>query len=342
MVTEKRAWIIGISMAVAGLIAFFIYNALHFYQGYWSVITVAAVMAPTLSRTLNKMLMRMIGTVVGAHIAFIIAWISHGELFSLAILLFIFVAMVSYFALTPSLFTYAAIVANLTIVLVLGTGIETHGLMAAIEARVIEIFFGIFICAMMIPIIYKLFLPEKNVLAHWKRDLSEAFFTYHRHPINQNRLMVAIKISLAASSTFFIWLYFRYPGGFWAPISCFFIMEETSFGTMRSAGLRFVAHVIAALVGSIFGILLMQHLFLLALPLALGFILCGFLIGSSYSFSTMGNTLGIALTTMLLVSPGPLGFEMTMARFLNVCLGIAVGLVITRYFMNFATDKVNV
>lgn len=332
MSAKKTELTVATVMAISGLVAFFIYTNLNLPQGYWAVITVAAITTPKLSSSLNKMLMRLIGTLLGAIVSCVILQLSHGSIIAVGLLFFFFVTAISYFTLIPTGFGYAGIVANLTIVLILASGIDGGSILLAARDRTFEIILGILVCVLIVPILYTVMLREQNVLSTWKKNLIETFNKFKQIQYNRERLTATLKISLAACLTFFTWLYFRYPGGYWAPISCFFIMEECILKTYRNAQLRFVSHVIAAFLAGVCSFLFGDHLILLSIPLAVSFFIFGYLLGGKHSFNTMGNTLGVAVATMLLITPGALsGVEMTFARFVNVSLGIGIGLLIAHY-----------
>ncbi len=330
---QIRPYITAIKMALAATIAFVLYNLFHFEYGYWSVVTIAAITQAGVSKTLTKSLMRCLGTIVGAIIGYLFAILAQGNTEIVLILFFIFIVFSSYITILPGPVSYAGVITGLTMVIVLSSSLLTGELIGMAVYRSAEVLLGILIMAIINLIIW--FWISQN------RDTLQSFYHVsinlpnHLRKINFSRsqTIAAIKIALACLFTFAIWVYFRQPGGFWATISCLLIMEENIHQTHIKSFMRFWAHVAAALFGGICALLLGHYVWLLLIPLVISYLFCGYLIGKQNQYSSLGNTMGIAITIMLLTSPGTDStLQIISARFLNVTFGIIVAIVITRYF----------
>jgi uncharacterized membrane protein YccC len=166
------------------------------------------------------------------------------------------------------------------------------------------------------------------------------FKNFNQFIVNRILTLTSLKVVFAMLLTLLPWLIFRYPGGFWAPISCFFILEESVEKTQQKSKYRFISHLLAALFGMVSVIALHEHTKLLFIPLSIGFIACSYVLSLNRSYNTTGNTMGIALSIMLLAEPSS-SQEIIIARFLNVMLGIAVGLLIARYINHEPHSQTN-
>lgn len=320
-------------MVLACLLAFSIYSSLQLQEGYWSVVTIAAITQAEISKTFTKSLMRLIGTLLGATLGYCLALLAHGNIDIVLVLFFIVLIASSYIAIQPTLFSYAGTVTGLTMVIVLASSLlSKQELMLLALDRSIEVLLGLF-ALLLVDIICILFLRKLiNPLVSAAQDIKSLPTQLKKIAPQVRYLKAAIKISLACLVTFTIWVYFRPPEGFWATVSCLLIMEESTSNTQIKSFLRFWAHVMAAVFGAACALLLDQHLIYRIVPLALGFAACGYIIGSQGKYVSLGNTTGIALAIMLLVgSTTTSTFQIIAARFFSVIVGIAIAVVISRY-----------
>jgi len=326
-------------MMLASVIAFitFTFIAPHYSKyaeyGYWSVVTIAAITQSGLKDTYLKGLMRLIGTIIGALIGYLCAILAHGHIGIVLILFFIFVTFTSYIAIQHTIFSYAGVISGVTMIIVLASSLIAMDLLFGIAVfRSLEVIKGIIILFLInLLLAFILDLPEEQFSIFWQKLKSlPNEFTQFRH--QSMYVKAAIKISLACLFTLGIWIYFRQLEGIWAAITCLLIMEESKEATRIKSMLRFWAHVIAALFGGICAIVIGDHLIWRVIPLALSFLVCGFIIGKENKYSSLGNTTGIAVAIMLLASPGfTSSFKIIGARFLNVLFGIIVSVIVTHY-----------
>ena len=321
-------------MSIAAVLAFLVYKSLDLPQGYWAVVSIAAVTQAGLSGTITKSVMRIIGTLIGAAFGYGLTFLIGQNPLFIIIIFWIFITCSSYIAIQLSAFSYAGVVTGLTMVIVLASSmIEGMAFQLAVY-RSIEVILGIVAIAVVTIVfdVIRCWIVPETCRSSVKNDMFHIFLDFKLR-FNWSKLLAAVKISLAASITLITWLYLKYPFGFWATVTCLLIMEESTHATQIKGITRFWTHVAAALIGAICALLIHVHLYLLAIPLALGFFICGYFIGSGKPYRSLGNTLGIALAIMLLAGAGMDDtLSVVVARFLNVMYGIIIGLLIT-YFL---------
>lgn len=327
MQTQQNAiaLITAVKMMTAGLIAFLLVNYFKLPLGVWAVVTIAAVTQTGLTQTLSKSLMRVIGTSVGAIIGYTIAVLANGDATIMMIALLVAIWFSSYIALQPTIYSYAGIVTGMTIAIILFFSIANQNFVAIATNRSFEVLLGVFVLAFLNVFLFysvKKFYPKgitKKIIS-WKRPQLKIKLRY---------AIPATKVSLACLFTFLIWYYFKLPAGYWATITCLLIMEENHGGTLKKGFFRFISHFIAALLG--FLCVLALHHFPYEwrlIPLLLAFFMCGFLIGTENQYASMGNTMGIAISIMLLSDPGSHEtMKIIFERFYNVAIGIAVAFI---------------
>jgi uncharacterized membrane protein YccC len=324
---QKLGWLTGLKMALAGALAFCFCCALSRYEGYWSVVTVAAVTRPGFSNTIGKIILRIGGTIVGAVAAYLILFFFLGNNLIILILFFAVLIVPCYVSLQKTIFSYAGIATSLTLTLVLATSIYSGTLLQTMSDRLVEVWIGVF-CVGIVAVMLEYFFPKKE--AEDERLLMQFRHAYGelvQWKDTKSKLKAAMVIAGVASLVFAPWLYWQYPGGFWAVISCFFIMEESFVNSQRKGWFRFLSHVIAAVAGIISVVLVAGHTFLLIIPMALCFFAFGYLMVTKSVLKASGNTMAIALAVMLLADVNSLPvFGDIAARFLNVVAGIGVGL----------------
>ena len=106
---------------IAAIAAFFIYHYFGLQQGYWSIISIAAITQAAFSKTLIKGFMRTLGTLIGAFLGYLIAILSHGNLIVILSLFICIIFLSSYVAIQQTIFSYGGIVTGLTTVIVLSS-----------------------------------------------------------------------------------------------------------------------------------------------------------------------------------------------------------------------------
>ncbi len=328
--TNKNFYYLALSMLLSANLAFFAYSHWNWSEGVWSVVTIAAVANIDINYAVTKMWTRLTGTLVGAIYAFLVIHYFDGYPILLCIMLSIGVFSFSLVALQKSAWNYGGLIANVTMFIVLGSAINANYAASAID-RVGQVTFGILLLALVNTLISSIFMKEKPVYRLFFPKVLELFKSLKRLTINLILILTSLKVVIAMLLTLIPWLIFKYPGGFWAPVSCFFILEESVERTKQKGFYRFLSHLLAALFGLISVLALDAHTKLLFIPLSLGFLVCSYVLSLKRTYSTTGNTMAIAIAIMLLAEPDS-SIKIIAARFLNVMLGIAVGLFISRYF----------
>lgn len=322
MKLDRQATTAGFKMAVAGVIAMSAMVFFHLNFGYWAVVTVAAITSFDESATLLKGLMRLLGTLLGAALGYLIATHSYGYDWLAYIIFFITLFSFSLISLQNNIFSYAGLIAGVTTVIVIGVEHNHTVLVGAAVYRTLDVILGIIITVIVSVLV-------RTSQLHFN-DLT------HRAPfkINSSILHAALRIAFTATATFILWHIFNIPQGFWITVSCLFIMEESINTTHVKAWLRLLANIFAALLGSIAALTYGQSIWPLMIILCMGFFACGFIIGSKKKYSSLGNTTGIALSIMLLSGFNQHNiFDIVSIRFINVCIGIVIGVAMTHYFI---------
>lgn len=327
------AWRTGVKMMLAALLAFVIYRAINWPYGFWSIVTIAAVTRPGLEQTWMKSLMRIAGTAIGGLCALGLMWIGVNHTTLFISLFFIIVFLSGFLALQKNILSYMGIMIGLTLTIVVAASLGSDTPLQVMLYRFSDV--GIGIAAIVVV----------NVVMRWLTP------RLHRHvPVASVDIGQAIKqlwplsrqchlfkpalvTAMAASMTLLPWLHYRYMGGFWATISCFFIMEENMQAVQRKSFMRFFAHVVAAVVGGLLYWVFRAHQAWLVWPLMLSFFVFGYVMVRSKNYSTAANSMAIALTVMLLADAAHYPtYDVILARFIYVVLGIFVGMLLLYWF----------
>lgn len=309
-------------MAIAGAIAFLIYALFKTSMGFWSVVTIAAITQASSHGTVIKSIMRAGGTLIGALLGFIAAHLTHQNPYILIPAVFILITLTSFFALQKTIYSYAGIVAGMTIAIILFYSVIQSNVTDITIDRSLEILVGVFILL----IINCVILFYQKQLGAEISNVANVFANSKKLTLSHQSLLPALKVSCATLLTFLIWYYFRLPEGYWAAITCLLIMEENTNVTLEKGFFRFSAHIIA-IVLALLVTLSFTHINFLwkILPLTFAFFACGYLISTQTSYAGIGNTIGIAIAIMLLTSPNThMMPHLIFARFYNVIIGISI------------------
>lgn len=316
-------------MMLAAAVAFLIIDHFHLREGYWSIITIAAITQAGFHKTWMKSIMRVLGTIIGALIGYGLAVLAQGNPIVVLCLFLCAITVSSFIALQPTVYSYAGIIAGMTISIVMFFSLVTHNIFPVAVDRSIEILLGVGILLCM-NLILSLLFPKRDSFSIDCHALREAI--PHLKGYLSLYAIPAVTVALACSLTLVIWMVFRQPQGYWATITCLLIMEESLRGTRQKAFLRFLAHVGAAVFGLVCVLLLRDHYLWRLLPLMIAFFACGYLIGAQHKYASFGNTAGIAIVIMLLASIGlHSGIAVIFERFYNVLLGITIAFFTLHY-----------
>jgi len=159
------ALITAIEMLVAGLFGFLIIDFLDLPESVWCVVTIAAVTQAGRDQTLIKSLMRIIGTIIGAFIGYFIALFAKGEPIIIITLIFATIFISSYIAVQPTIYSYAGIVAGMTITIVVFFSLNNENYFNIAVYRTYEVLLGIAILGTLNLLLYflvKWFFPSSR------------------------------------------------------------------------------------------------------------------------------------------------------------------------------------
>lgn len=308
-------------MAVAALLCFCLYQHFQWTQGFWSVVTVSAIARPNLSDIFTKAFLRLSGTISGAFVGFLCAYSMSDNPYWLAFAFFIVSTATAYIATQMKPYNYGAIVAGFTTAIIIASKVE--GQVQAIALyRSLEVILGILVMAL-VSAMTLYFIKDKASVYNRQMPSDIKTLFQHIHYSRQN-LATALRVSASASLSLLAWLIFRYPYGIWMTITILIIMEETTAQTREKSKIRFSGQVLAALYGLIVVYFADANLYVIAGALVFGYFVSGLIIGSGLKIADMGNHAGSAIAIMLLVDLGQDGFEVVIARFLNVLAGILI------------------
>jgi len=137
-------------------------------------------------------------------------------------------------------------------------------------------------------------------------------------------LASSARTAIAAASSFLIARLSGLPEAYWASILTLVIMQSTLGAALKISGERFVGTVLGAVAGGLVARFLPQSWWAFAGGVFLLGIVCGVLrLQYSYRFA------GITLAIVMLVPRTSPPWVIALHRFLEVSIGIVVGLVIT-------------
>jgi uncharacterized membrane protein YccC len=308
-------------MSLAALLCYALYQYFAWPEGYWAVVTTSAITRANMSGTYIKASLRLVGTLIGAFVGYLCAYLIHDGVIWLTCVFLLFTTFTAYIALQTRPYSYAAVVAGFTSVVIISSKV-----MGDVEAlalfRTLEVILGILISAlvstMMVPVV-----KGKDHFFDGKmpQGIREVFRHIQR---SKETLFAALRISLTASATFLAWLILRYPYGFWATITVLIIMEESFEKTTKKSYMRLLGQILAAIYGLMIVLMADGNVYFIGTALVIGFFVSGFIIGSDCSVADLGNHAGSAIAIMLLVGMQSNTLDVVMGRFFNVVAGILI------------------
>lgn len=317
--TDAYVWQSGLRFAFAALLAFAFYHFFDLQFGYWAVVTVAAVMQKDIPATLKKSHLRLLGTLIGALIAYVMVsglarW---PQLLLVAVFLGLFVSSLLVFAKAE--WMYGGIVCGITFIFTLcAYHLDHRQLYPVIVYRTIDVCMGLLVAWGSFHLVFPKHLPKPTC----KQAPSAV----------QWRLKAAFIMTCAATLSLWPWFHWHYSGGFWAPIACLFIVEESFDKTTEKAIARFFAHVVVICVAGVLAFCV-TNVYGLAAALAIGMFVFGMIQAKPiWGFEGgIANTMAIAFSVVLLLTPTPVGvYSEMLARLLNTSFGILVGLMVVK------------
>lgn len=321
----KEAILSGTIMSLSAILAFSLYYYFQWSEGYWAVISIAAVTQSRVNNTILKIFLRIVGTIIGAFSAYYFVLLLPAALLIPAFFVCLFLAVL--FTLAATQYRYVMIITGLTFTLVIAAAI-TNNIEDMALIRTYEVIVGCVICSL-VSLTFRYFYPEIKGEA-----IPHSFqFDFHRGIFTEALLM-----SAACALTFLTWRWFNYPLGFWATISCLFVLEENAGKTIKNAWKRIYAHFLVVLFAGIVAFFISAENPFVIIPLAIGLFACGYCLGLKSRLAAMGNTMAIALSVVLLIDvPGLSQDTIVLARFFNVIYGVSVAFLII-YFASWVKN----
>ena len=317
----------GFRLSLAALFAFAFADYFDLTFGYWAVISVVAVMQCTISLTLRKSFLRLLGTLLGLLIAYLAVIMMRTFPYALGLIFFCGMFFISLLIFAKKEWAYLGIVCGITFIFItVMQHQQPHQLTALLIFRTVDILVGIVIAAACAYVIF----PRRD-----SSIIKQLAIPVKWHPKAALMMASATWVSLVPC---FFW---HYPGGFWAPIACLFIIEESIGKTAKKALARFFAHLVVILIALLFSFLF-SSVYGIAFALFIGMFFFGMWMEKPlFGFEgALANTMAIAYCVVLLLAPSEAGVYSTMAsRLLNTSFGILCGILVVnliqRHFPTF-------
>jgi uncharacterized membrane protein YccC len=142
---------------------------------------------------------------------------------------------------------------------------------------------------------------------------------------NSSSLVNAVRTAVAAIASYLVAHLFRLPEAYWATISTLIVMQSTLGAALPISVQRFVGTGIGAAVGAATATYFRGSLWAFGVAVFLVGVLCAILRveRSAYRYAS------ITLAIVMLVTRSSSGWVIAIHRFLEVSLGIAVGLLLS-------------
>ena len=134
----------------------------------------------------------------------------------------------------------------------------------------------------------------------------------------------AARTAIAAAASFLIARLFRMPEAYWAPISTIVVMQSTLGAALKISADRFIGTLIGAIAGGLLTSYFPQVWWAFALGVFFLGILCALLrLPDSFRFA------GVTLAIVVLIAHAASPWIVALHRFIEVSIGIVVGLAVT-------------
>jgi uncharacterized membrane protein YccC len=132
------------------------------------------------------------------------------------------------------------------------------------------------------------------------------------------------RTAIAAAASFLIARLFGLPEAYWAPISTIVVMQSTLGAALKISGDRFIGTLLGAMAGGLLSRYFPQVWWVFALGVFFLGILCAlFRLPDSFRFA------GITLAIVMLIPHTAAAWIVALHRFIEVSIGIVVGLAVT-------------
>ncbi len=153
--------------------------------------------------------------------------------------------------------------------------------------------------------------------------------------LDKRGVIHVMRITVGALASLLIAQLFKLPESYWAAISALVVTQSTLGAALKVSWQRFVGTALGAAAGAMLATYFGENIFVFAVGIfALG-ILCSALNLDRAAYRFAGITLAI---TMLIVHPKP-AWTISLHRFIEVSLGIAVALALTTVWPEIPTKS---
>jgi len=316
-------WILS-SLLVLAIIQYF-----EFTEGFFALVTIAAIIRLTPSDTNIRSVMRLAGTILGAALTYALLSLAGGNFFILipGSLAISFIA--GYIIFQSSDLSYIGAMVGVTMANILALLLVTNSDSAATIYRLMFVLLGI-LSMLTIDVLVSFFTHQKIFSREIARKLWKEFRSLTVMKKEKAHMLATSQLCIAVAITMVPWLIFQYHGGFWAIVSCFFVVEESLSVTTLKSSRRFIAHLIAAGTGAII-VFLSIHWPMVRIPLLLlSIVMISVFMVAKKDISIIGNTMGIAVIIMVVGGDNQNVFY----RLLYTVLGIIVAFIVCAIFSN--------
>ena len=140
----------------------------------------------------------------------------------------------------------------------------------------------------------------------------------------KENLILALKMGIAGVVSIFIANLLKLPQGYWAAFSAFVVLGSDMRTTLKASADRLLGTAIGAFLGGVFAYFWGGHLLLFGLAIVLTVLICEVLgLGQSYRLAC------VTVALVMLISNSGSPWSIALHRFLEVSLGIVVGVIIS-------------
>ena len=144
-------------------------------------------------------------------------------------------------------------------------------------------------------------------------------------PIERRSLIHSARTAVAATVGLLVARLFKLPEAYWAAITALIIMESTLGAALTISGQRFAGTALGAALGALLATYFGSNLVVFTTGVFVAGLICAALRldRSAYRFT------GITLAIVMLVAHDTVAWVIALHRFIEVSVGIAVGLMLT-------------
>ena len=317
----------GMLAAIAAAMVFELSLMTGWPDGYWAMISVAAVFTGQWVSTRNKIASRIGGTLIGAAFGMLLIQLLGHHIAPVLITFIIFVTCARYIGMRWPLYSYASIITAITVVIIISSLITPLSFLEMAYYRTLQVLLGTVVTLVITAIGHRLF-PQ------YPSNTAEKNFTPTQSAFHIKIWISAFQVALASTITLITWIIWQYPYGFWAVFSCLLTMEESKNISHNKMLLRFAAHAGIALFAGIARLLVGTHYQFLIVPFSIGFFIIGVMACSQKKWAAqIASTGGVAMAAMLAANldGSDATFIIIASRFFNVLYGIAIGFLIINF-----------